>query len=671
MVVALNIALNVALDIAQYFCYTMAICCGFPLFWIVYFFIFCDHGVTPSFSTPQRAIPLPYQQLSYHAYRRRRWGVVDYVLFVLWRPFLWLKHRYRWRVRVGQFREAIYRELHMPPDPHPDYLELGTFRPADSLELITRAADLRIQQIRAVLGVNIFHPINHRTIQEKLFHTWDDFAVRQKQFDSPTRTEEVDFGHSLNGFAVNREGYLAYLKQRAPDLYAFLQRPFPARIPVRAFKMHAWILGMTGAGKSELIKVLVAQLIKQPRATVIVLDPERKLGEELAWSRDHLQGDRLIYIDPTLGRNHGLYPILNPLEYPSPDLDEQATYAEMLVDAMREAIKGEITERMETLLTGCLRVLLRREGSTLLDLQRFMDKARNGDLVELGQAHPDPLVRDFFCHSFLQSDWNKTKDPLAAKLQTLLSRPAFANCVMGHRSIHMEQLITSHKTVVLVLDEGELGTLGAKMLGTFFVAMLESTIRRMRSGSRAQANPDPVYLIPDEFQRFVTPRFGQILTRARRLGLHLIAANQYVGQEGMSRELAENMEINTNVRMVGLYSSMKHAKKAAEMVGIAAEDLARLGSGKYAIRAGKQPPLVVQVESDRLGHSNSMTAEQWHTLAAQQLQEHYRAPFTAAEQATPPPVPITASSKAQKSAQSPASTPQPVRPIRKPKFPVS
>ena len=123
---------------------------------------------------------------------------------------------------------------------------------------------------------------------------------------------------------------------------------------------------------------------------------------------------------------------------------------------------------------------------------------------------------------------------------------------MGQSTIHMEQIIESKKTVVLVLDEAELGSLGSKMLGTFFVAMLESTIRRMRSGSAAQHNPDPVYLIPDEFQRFVTPRFGQILTRARRLGLHLIAAQQYVGQDGMSADLTENMEINTFVKMVGL-----------------------------------------------------------------------------------------------------------------------
>ena len=572
---------------------------------------------------------------------------------------------------MGAYTKAIYRALKMPSQSHPDYIELGTFRPADSLELVKIAADMRIKNLHDIIGVGVLYYPNHRAFQDKLFHTWDDFSSQQKKFDTPTRSEDVGFGHSLHGFAITREGYLQYLKLRAPDLYTFLRKPLAARIPIKAFKMHAWILGMTGAGKSEIIKVLANLLVQPANATTIILDPERKLGEEIAHSKDFIKGDNLIYIDPALGRNKRLFPILNPLEYSSRDLDEQATYAEVFVDAMREAIKGEITERMETLLTNCARVLLRRSGSTILDLQRFMDKTRNGALIQLGQRHPDPLVREFFSHSFLQSDWTKTKDPLAAKLQVLLSRPAFANCVMGQSTIHMEQIIQSKKTVVLILDEGELGTLGAKMFGSFFVAMLESTIRRMRSGSREQSNPDPVYLIPDEFQRFVTPRFGQILTRARRLGLHLIAAQQYVGQDDMSAELTENMEINTFVKMVGLYTSPKHAKAAAQKVGVSADDLALLGNGKYAVKAGQQPSVIVQVQSDRLDHSNSMKATEWNAVKELQLQEYYRPAGSfgnAPQDDTPMPPAELHNAASDASTPEPQPKPKAARHVRRPKF---
>ena len=569
------------------------------------------------------------------------------------------------------YTAALYAKLNMPPQPDPRYLELGRFTPADSLELVKCAADMRVEHLYDIIGKNRFTSMaNYETMKEKLFHTWKNFSQREKHYDSPTRTQDVDFGHSLLSYEIDREGYLEYLRDRAFDLWQFLHTPLQARISIDAFKMHGWILGMTGAGKSELVKVLVSKLMQQPNATTIILDPERKLGEEIAHSKDHLQGDNLIYIDPALGRNLKLFPILNPLEYSSDDIDDQAIYAEAFVDAMREAIKGDVTERMETFLTNCTRVLLRRAKSTILDLQRFMNKTRNGDLVELGQAHPDPLVREFFFTSFLESDWTKTKDPLAAKLQTLLSRPAFANSIMGQSSIQMERIITSKKTVVLVLDEGQLGSIGAKMWGAFFVAMLESTIRRMRSGSKEQHNPDPVYLIPDEFQRFVTPRFGEILTRARRLGLHLIAANQYIEQDGRRKELARNMEINA-----------RYAGKAAELVSTPAEDLKLLGNGKYIVKAGSQPPMVVQVDSDRLGHSNSMSGIEWQAIVAHQLQEYYRAPmqFDAPEptaersEATKPTphTPAFALQEAQGSASKPdkpTAQSKPTRPQRRPKF---
>ena len=158
---------------------------------------------------------------------------------------------------MGKYSAALYHELHMPATPTEGYIEIGGFRPADSLDLIRIASDLRIAELRKILGVGILHPANHRTIQDKLFHTWGDFSVQQKQFDTPTRSQDVDFGHSLHGFPISREGYLAYLRHRAPDLWEFLMQPLQARIPAKAFTMHAWILGMTGAGKSEAIKILV------------------------------------------------------------------------------------------------------------------------------------------------------------------------------------------------------------------------------------------------------------------------------------------------------------------------------------------------------------------------------------------------------------------------------
>ena len=524
---------------------------------------------------------------------------------------------------MGAYSTLIYRELGMPAEAQDGYIELGTFKPADSADLIRIVTDRRIWEYKQVLGSTVWGYANKAAMESELFHTLSDFLHQQKQHDTPTRAEGLTFGHSLDGFEFSKDGYLKYLKTRAPGIWKFLHKDMTARVPVAAFRKHMYSVGMTGSGKSELLKSLIAKLKERPRATVIVIDPERKLAEEIARSKDHLVGDSLIFFDPKLGRRQNLFPIINPFDFHNDDLTEEANYAQAFVRTFKEAADTDVTNRMMTLLKPCVQVLLRRPNSTLADLQRFLDVERCADLVALGREHPRPEVREFFATSFLKNDWKRTKDPLMAKIQDLRSTPTFTDCVMGQSSIRMEEIINSKKTVVLTLDQGALGIEGSKMLGRFFVSLLEATIRRMRPDSEAMANPDPVYLVVDEFQQFVTETFGEILTRARRLGLHLIAAQQYAGQ-GMTPDFLRNIKTNTNIKAVGLYTEPSAAKTAADMIAVDKDELHRLGNGKFIFKVGSKPAVTVQMTSDRLGHANSMTAAQWQAVMSEQLTRYYR-----------------------------------------------
>ena len=145
----------------------------------------------------------------------------------------------------------------------------------------------------------------------------------------------------------------------------------------------------------------------------------------------------------------------------------------------------------------------------------------------------------------------------------------------------------------------------------------------MRSNSQEMADPDPVYLVVDEFQQFVSDSFADILTRARRLGLHLIGAQQYVGQ-GMSSDFLRNIKANTNIKAVGLYTEPSAAKTAAGMISADPQDLHALGNGKFMFRVGNKPVVAIQITAERLGHAASMSAQDWQKICAQQLRAHYR-----------------------------------------------
>lgn len=524
---------------------------------------------------------------------------------------------------MGVYSTLIYRELGMPTKPTEGYIELGTFKPADSADLVRIVTDRRIWEYKQILGSNVWSYANKAAMEAELFHTLADFLHQQKQHDTPTRAEGLTFGHSLDGFAFSKDGYLQYLKRRAPDVWTFLHQDMSARIPVAAFSKHLYGVGMTGSGKSEMLKSLIAALRQNPRATVIVIDPERKLAEEVAKSKDHLCGTNLIFFDPKLGRAHNLFPIINPFDFYSEDLTEEANYAQAFVRTFKEAADTDVTNRMMTLLKPCVQVLLRRPHSTLADLQRFLDDDRCADLVKVGRQHPRPEVREFFAASFLKKDWKRTKDPLMAKIQDLRSTPTFTDCVMGQSSLRMEDMITSRKTVVLTLDQGALGIEGSQMLGRFFVSLLEATMRRMRPDAEAMRNPDPVYLVVDELQQFITPSFAHILERARKIGLHLIGAQQYAGQ-GMSPEFLKTVRNNTFIKAVGLYTEPSAAKTAAEMIGVDKDELQNLGEGKFVFKVGKKPAVTVQIASDRLGKDHDMSEQEWQAVVDHQLATYYR-----------------------------------------------
>lgn len=587
--------------------------------WIIHFLtVFVITTARTKYSISELTKPPDYVLV-----RPYRQGVIKWLWARLWRPVLCLIKWRWWWFRVGAYSTLIYRELGMPAKPTEGYIELGTFKPADSTDLVRIVTDRRIWEYKQVLGSSVWSYANKAAMEKELFHTYADFMHQQKQHDTPTRAEGISFGHSLDGFERDKDGYLKYLKTRARDVWEFLQRDMTARIPISAFQKHMYSVGMTGAGKSEMLKPLIAKLKENPRATVIVIDPERKLAEEVARSKEHRSGDNLIFFDPKLGRQQNRFPIINPFDFQSDDLTEEANYAQAFVRTFKEAADTDLTSRMMTLLKPCVQVLLRRPKSTLADLQRFLDVERCADLVALGREHPRPEVREFFATSFLRKDWQRTKDPLMAKLQDLRSTPTFSDCVMGQSSLRMEDIITSHKTVVLTLDQGALGIEGSEMLGRFFVSLLEATIRRMRDDSDKMADPDPVYLVVDEFQQFVTETFGEILVRARKLGLHLIAAQQYVGQ-GMSPEFLKTIRNNTNIKAIGLYTEPAAAKTAADMIGIEKEELYGLGNGKFLFKVGNKPAVSVQMASDRLGHGNAMTNAQWQHVTQDQLTRYYR-----------------------------------------------
>jgi hypothetical protein len=116
------------------------------------------------------------------------------------------------------------------------------------------------------------------------------------------------------------------------------------------------------------------------------------------------------------------------------------------------------------------------------------------------------------------------------KVGAFTANPIIRN-IIGQPSstFNIRKLMDEGKILIVNLSKGLLGEDNASILGAFMVIKIQ-----LAAMSRADIkNIDdrrPFYLYVDEFQNFATDSFATILSEARKYGLNLTVANQYVSQ---------------------------------------------------------------------------------------------------------------------------------------------
>ncbi|HPD98862.1 MAG TPA: type IV secretory system conjugative DNA transfer family protein, partial [Candidatus Saccharibacteria bacterium] len=175
--------------------------------------------------------------------------------------------------------------------------------------------------------------------------------------------------------------------------------------------------------------------------------------------------------------------------------------------------------------------LLDYPNATLLDITRMLvDKPFRNDVI----AHvDDPVVKNFWLSEF--ASWNEkfaseAVAPVLNKVGAFTANPLVRNIVGQPKStFNIRQAMDESKILIVNLSRGLVGEDNAAILGSLFVTKIQ-----LAAMSRADipdlANRRPFYLYVDEFQNFATDSFAVILSEARKYGLNLTVANQYISQ---------------------------------------------------------------------------------------------------------------------------------------------
>lgn len=288
---------------------------------------------------------------------------------------------------------------------------------------------------------------------------------------------------------------------------------------------HVYIIGQTGAGKSGLLELFALSDIFHGQGYAII-DPH---GDFAINNMKFIPGSRVrdvIYFNPA----DTAYPLgFNPLEVTDPS--QKTNISSEVIGVLKRMFEESWGPRLEYILRYTILALLDRPNTTMLDITRMLtDKAFRKETLSYCK---DTVVMQFWNVEF--ASWNdkfaaEAIAPVLNKVGAFTANPIIRNIIGQPRStFNIREVMDQGKILIVNLSKGLIGEDNASILGAFMVTKIQLAAMS-RSDIPDVHDRRPFYLYVDEFQNFATDSFATILSEARKYGLNLTVANQYISQ---------------------------------------------------------------------------------------------------------------------------------------------
>jgi hypothetical protein len=294
-------------------------------------------------------------------------------------------------------------------------------------------------------------------------------------------------------------------------------------------RRHSYIIGQTGTGKSVMLENLAVQDMLSGNGFAFI-DPHGESAEKLLQMVPKERAEDVIYFNPADMEN----PLgLNLFEFQDPQqkdflIQEAINMVYKIYDPQKTGIVGPRFEHWFR--NAALTIMADPAGGTYIEVPKvFTDSAY---LKRKFKYLQDPAVIDFWTKEMGQtSDYHKSEmlGWFVSKFGALMSNEMMRNIIgQTKSSFNLREVMDQKKILIVNLSKGQVGEINSQLLGLIFVI-------KFQAAAMSRANVDPSQrpdfcLYVDEFQNFSTDSFASILSEARKYGLNLIVANQFIGQ---------------------------------------------------------------------------------------------------------------------------------------------
>jgi len=280
---------------------------------------------------------------------------------------------------------------------------------------------------------------------------------------------------------------------------------------------HTNILGRNGVGKSTLMYHMIEQDIRANKV-VIVIDPHGNLVNQILQHLPEGHEDRVVYY------------ALSDDEHPLPlnVFAGSGSYGSIgrVVDAIQR-IHTTTGVRMDYYIRAGIQVMQVLENATMQDMYYlFVDRPfRNRLLPHVAQSD----VVHTFTHEYNQLSPGKQRDihsPILSRISPFYDNPHLKASLCHPKSINIRQHIQDHKVVLISLDANaeKIPQNLRNLVGELLISeiqMVAMTDDRLEQ---------PAYLYVDEVQNFITSPLDVLFAEARKYGVHMTVAHQFLSQ---------------------------------------------------------------------------------------------------------------------------------------------
>lgn len=295
-------------------------------------------------------------------------------------------------------------------------------------------------------------------------------------------------------------------------------KPVWVGMPLRDRESHMRVIGKTGAGKSSFLQNLIKEDIGNGFG-VAVMDPHGSLIESvLKYCIPPERANDVVIIDLA---DKGNPPPLNPLR-------GGLTYVQVgqIVQSIEKMFP---TTRQYPRLSYYLRIALLTLNAdphaTIRDVVRILvDREYRASLISVLEDYDLIGAWEDF-DKMKETERRTITDPIRTRISPFFTNPDLAPMMCHPDGLDFESMIRERKIILVSLKmneqrvpESERNLIGALLLS------------RLQVSGMQEATRVPYFVYIDEVQRFVTSSLDEMFSEARKFGLSLTVAHQFLDQ---------------------------------------------------------------------------------------------------------------------------------------------